>query len=351
MQTQHTTITVLDYCKGLRAREFAVDKNYQRSDAVWPTPAKSFLIETILLDYPVPKLSLHQKLDISNRTVVKNIVDGQQRSRTIQDFYENRLRLARANIDPQFAGRTFSELDDEHQAAFLNYGLNFDVFVGASDEQVREVFRRMNSFTVPLNAEEQRHSNFQGPFKWFINELVHDFDASFEDAGVFSAKQLNRMQDSKLLTEVTKAMFDGISTTNRKSLDAIYRQYDENFPKADDADRALRRALQYVLSLDVIRGTGLSKPYNIYSLLLARLQAAEQWVVEQHVEMPEIPSFGEEAESNLQILAEVVDCDYEDDSEWPPEFAAFLSATIDRTNVASQRRTRFRYFLAAVSGG
>lgn len=351
MQTQHTTITVLDYCKGLRAREFAVDRNYQRSDAVWPAPAKSFLIETILLDYPVPKLSLHQRLDIQTRTVVKNIVDGQQRSRTIQDFFDNKLRLSRSNIHPDFAGRTFAELDSPFQEQFLNYGLDFDLFVGATDEQVREVFRRMNSFTVPLNPEEQRHSNFQGPFKWFINELVQDFDGGFEAAGIFTSKQLNRMQDSKLLTEVTKAMLDGISTTSKTSLDALYRKYDREFPQVEELSTVLRESLQYVLSLEVIRDTGLSKPYNIYALLLACAQAREGWTVDAGVELPDMPSFGNNVDENLELLAVAVDADYEDDSEWPEEFAEFISATSDRTNVSAQRQTRFRYFLAAVSGG
>lgn len=349
MDTKHTTITVLDYCNGLRSREFAVDKNYQRSDKVWPTPAKSFLIETILLDYPIPKLSLHQKLDMQTRTVVKNIVDGQQRSRTIQDFYENKFRLSRVNIHSDFAGCNFSQLDTAYQEKFLNYGLDFDLFVGASDEQVREIFRRMNSFTVPLNAEEQRHSNFQGPFKWFINQLVQDFDQGFEAAGVFTSKQLNRMVDSKLLTEVTKAMLDGITTTSKATLDTIYRKYDAEFERADEVGQALRNALQYVLALDVIRDTSLAKPYNIYALLLAYVQAFESWTVDDDFERPLVPSFTDDVEYNLELLADAVDTDYETDSDWPSEFAPFISATQDRTNVTDQRKTRFRYFLAAVS--
>jgi len=38
--------------------------------------------------------------------------------------------------------------------------------VAATPAEVREVFRRINSYTVPLNSEEQRHATYQGPFKF-----------------------------------------------------------------------------------------------------------------------------------------------------------------------------------------
>lgn len=347
METQHSTLTVLDYAKGVQAREYKVDRDYQRSDAVWPVAAKSFLIETILLNMPVPKLSLHQKLDVASRTVVKNIVDGQQRTRAIVDFYENKLRLSRTNIHEDFAGRTFSQLEEAHQAQFMNYGLNFDIFVGATNDEVREIFRRMNSFTVPLNPEEQRHSTFQGPFKWFLHRLAGDFDDAFETCGVFTVKQLNRMQDAKLLTEVANAMIEGITTTNKSSLDALYKKYDKEFPQEESVDSAVRPALRFVLSLEEIRGTPLLKPYNVYSLLLAQMHATKTWPMFTEAEYvaPKVEAFVPgDAAYNLALLAEAI----ESPDAAAAEFQKFVDATSDRTNVAAQRRTRFDFFVAAL---
>lgn len=348
METQHSTIPILDFVKGVQSKEYNVDRDYQRSDAVWPSVAKSFLIETILLNFPVPKLSLHQKLDVKTRTVVKNIVDGQQRTRAIQDFYENKLRLSRVNIHDDFAGRTFSQLEEAHQAQFMNYGMDFDIFVGASNEEVREIFRRMNSFTVPLNPEEKRHSTFQGPFKWFMNKLTRDYDDAFETSGVFTLKQLNRMQDAKLLTEVVKAMLDGISTTSKASLDAIYRKYDKDFPRQTDVGDALRPALQFVLSFEEIRGTPLMKTYNVYSLLLAHMHVNGTWSLGEDYVGLHIDAFEEgDVAYNFSLLSEAIEAG--DDIDEDSEFASFVEATTERTNVTDQRTTRFDYFVAALS--
>lgn len=71
-----TTYTVSDYCASLHRKEVRVNRDYQRSDKVWPPAAQSFLIETILLGYPLPKLSLHQITDIKTRRSVREIIDG-----------------------------------------------------------------------------------------------------------------------------------------------------------------------------------------------------------------------------------------------------------------------------------
>jgi hypothetical protein len=64
----HTSYSVADYCQGMRRKEIIVNREYQRSDEVWPPAARSFLIETILLGYPIPKLSLYQIVDLRSRT-------------------------------------------------------------------------------------------------------------------------------------------------------------------------------------------------------------------------------------------------------------------------------------------
>ena len=51
------------------------------------------------------------------------------------------------------AGRLYVDLSDDHKSTFLNYGLSFDLITAASESEVREVFRRMNLYTVPLNPE------------------------------------------------------------------------------------------------------------------------------------------------------------------------------------------------------
>src|SRR5208337_260200 len=171
MEIVPTNYTVADYCDDLLQNKIMVNREYQRSDKVWPTAARSFLIESVLLGYPIPKISLFQRIDVKTRKSIKEIIDGQQRSVAILDFYSGKLRLSRTIEESEFAGAAYSDLSEELQGKFLNYSLSVDLFVAATNEEIREVFRRMNSYTVPLNPEESRHATWPAPFFWTIGNV------------------------------------------------------------------------------------------------------------------------------------------------------------------------------------
>ncbi|MGC9196887.1 MAG: DUF262 domain-containing protein [Syntrophobacteraceae bacterium] len=74
-------------------RPIIVNHEYQRSDKDGLRPSRSYLIETILLGFPIPKLSLYRTTDLKTKKTKKEIVDGQQRSRVIFDFLEATFHL------------------------------------------------------------------------------------------------------------------------------------------------------------------------------------------------------------------------------------------------------------------
>ena len=233
MERVPTNFTVSDYCAAMERKEIIVNRRYQRSERVWPDIARSFLIETILLGFPLPKMYLHSVVDLKRRKTTKEIVDGQQRSMAIKDYFDDKFVLTRKLETEELLGKKFSELEDEWKQKFITYSISADLFVSATDEEVRETFRRMNSYTVPLNPEEQRHAEFQGTFKWFVHQLARANQGIFVRAGIFGDKPLVGMQDLKLICEIIHAVLFGIKTTNKMALYNLYRQFDDDFPSAN----------------------------------------------------------------------------------------------------------------------
>jgi hypothetical protein len=121
MEVIPAAYSVAEYCQQMARREIRVNQEYQRSDKVWPPPARSFLIETMLLGYPMPKLSLHQVTDVRSRTSTKEVVDGQQRSKAIFGYFNDEFRLSRSLELEDIRGKRFSDLDEEYQHKFLDY--------------------------------------------------------------------------------------------------------------------------------------------------------------------------------------------------------------------------------------
>lgn len=348
MRTHHREYTIAEYCRQLGENQVSINRAYQRGSGVWPEAARAFLIETILMDYPIPKLSLHEVTDPKSRSTVKYVVDGQQRTAAINDFFEGKLRLKRTLELEEARGRRYTDLSAELQARFLNYTLGFDVFAGVEERDIREVFRRINSFTVPLNPEEQRHALYQGTFKWFIYRLARDYDTLFETLRTFTTKQIVRMSDAKLLTELSHALLFGIETTNKRKLDGLYRARDEDFPEEARLEEEIRDSLGVISEFESVSGSYLARPHMLYALVLAVAAGRQAVPTLQLAPLDRsIAGWTGTADGNLAVLAEAMELGEEASSE----FSDFVNASSARTNVKEQRQKRVRWFTAALTNG
>jgi hypothetical protein len=347
MRNNLVNMTIADYVAALERKEILVDPSYQRSPQVWPTQAQSFLIETILMGYPIPKLALHQMTDLKSRRTTKYVVDGQQRTNAIRHFYQDVLRLGRNLEMSEAAGRTLSGLDENLQEAFLAYPLQFDQFEASTNENVRDYFRRINSFTAPLNAEEQRHARYQGAMKWLINSLASHHGSTFVSLNVLTQKNVIRMGDAKLLSELVHALVHGITTTTKAALNKLYADYERVDTVTDEAQirKVIGEALDLVLAIPDIQDTALMKTNVFYSLMLAAILVQSNW----RTLRPLSPVVGrtklaDAAEENLLTLAAALE-----DPEAFEEYEEFTEAASEKTNVKAQRETRVKWLALALS--
>lgn len=345
MHTIHTTYSITDYCDAMLRKEIVVNRDYQRSEKVWPVSARSFLIESVLLNYPVPKLYLHQVTDLKSRKTIKYIVDGQQRSYGILEFFQNKYALSRTSEIEEVKGKTFEQLPDEYKQNFISYALSVDLFVSATDDEIREAFRRINSYTVPLNAEEKRHSLYQGEFKWFIYKLSKNYDPSLINMRVFKDRQLVRMADAKLFSEITFAFLNGITTTTASNLDRLYRDYDLEFSGAKQIEDRINYSIKTILEWPEIHDTALMRPYMFYALVLAVAHVKKPVdTLRDKYESVGRSNKRENIVTNLTTLAEAL----EEPEMAGQKYKDFILASVKTTNDARRRTIIFRWLCRAL---
>lgn len=344
-----TNYTIAQLRTAIEDKHLTINRDYQRSDEVWPVFARSLLVETVLLGYPMPKLIIRQRTDLKSLKTYAEIVDGQQRTRALLDFLEGKFELVNNLETEHLRGKAFNALEDEDRERFITYTVGADLLVGATDVEVIEVFRRMNSYTAPLNGEEQRHATYQGVFKWFIYDLRKVCEQSFDDAGVFKQKAFVRMQDAKLLTELAHAIEYGITTTTKKTLDAIYLKYNKEFPRADDYRLLLTGAVAKAGHYDSVVKGPLAKHYNFYSLVLAIIQShdPQPTLAADLSGVPTKAIHEGAANDNLATLSEALES--EDPDNPIGKYAEFVKAASATTNTKANRATRFRWLYRALT--
>ena len=141
---------------------------FQRRER-WNSDKRSALIESILLNIPIPPLYLAED-DFGSYSVI----DGKQRLSAITDFMNNRFRLVSLNRFPELMGLTYGDLPVALQN-FLSVrpSLRAVTLLKQSDPELKyEVFHRLNSGGQPLNAQEIRNVLYRGPLNDVIIELA-----------------------------------------------------------------------------------------------------------------------------------------------------------------------------------
>jgi len=308
---------------------------------LWTAQARSFFIGSILLEYPIPKLYLHARLDLKSRQQVKEIVDGQQRSQALVSFFNNKQRLTK-NIDTtELRGLNYNQLNDEWKSPFLSYSLPIDQFSGAPDDEVREAFRRMNANNVPLNDEEERNARYQGPFKWFIVELADKYKGTFGAMGLFSRRDLIRMTDLKLYADIILTIDDGFQTIKGREIDNLYRRYNGTFPHEERYNYLVTNAIEFFLAQPELHKEAFLRAHMFQTLVLAIIERRNVGSIPglDKVEHTEVADRVAKKNVPVEVLSESLS-----DSESYPDLADFIAASSTRTNVESQRVTRFMYF-------
>ena len=146
---------------------------YQRR-LVWDRKKKSLLIESLLMNVPIPPVFLYE-YDLNRYEVM----DGQQRLNTVVDFYDNRFSLAGLETWSSLNGRTYAECPPRIQRGLDRRRISATILLAESgqitpeDSDVRKiVFERLNTGGQNLNAQELRNCLYSSEFNNMITRLA-----------------------------------------------------------------------------------------------------------------------------------------------------------------------------------
>ena len=241
---------------------------FQRRN-VWKVDAKSYLIDTVIREYPMPKIYLRRTVNSKTRLAEYEVVDGQQRLRAIIDFHRGNLTLSRKH-NP-LGDITFQRLPDTNQRKFLRYMISTEIMRNATDEEVWKMFERLNKNAMTVNKQEHRNAQFSGYFKQTAYQLAAEEKAlnAWRNLRVFSDQQIARMSEVELTSDVLVAIIDGISDIT--DITEAYNRYDQDFPKQKRAEATFRKTLSYVTDklAEAVRETRFRNRTWFYSLMVA----------------------------------------------------------------------------------
>lgn len=171
----------------IRREEIDLAPDFQRMRGIWKPVNKSRLIESLLLRIPIPVFYVAANLDDN-----WEVVDGVQRMSTIFDYVTNRFPLAGLEYRVGSNGKRFEELPRMMQRRIRETQLVVNVIEpGTPPEVMFNIFSRINTGGMKLNAQEIRHALHPGP--------VRDFLKTLADSNAFRAATNRSIRPDRML--------------------------------------------------------------------------------------------------------------------------------------------------------
>lgn len=252
-----TTYSVVDFLEWQRQGSLDLQPYYQRR-SVWNPKVKSLLIDSILRGYPLPLVFLHNRLDVKTSKTIRQVVDGQQRLRTILAYIDieslthvddwDRFSVLRSH-NRDYAGLSFDQLPGDVQGRILETSLSVNVLPADIDDvTVLTIFQRMNSTGYKLNDQEIRNATYFGEFKDSSYRLAYSQNQRWQRWNIFTRQDVAQMKEVELTADLMGFLTRGVSARSKASINALYKNNDEAFPNREDIER------QFLEIFDLLEG-------------------------------------------------------------------------------------------------
>ena len=210
---------------------------------VWSDRQASRLVESLIIQCPIPVIYLNQEKDETF-----SVIDGNQRLSSLKRFLEDDFTLVGLTSYPELAGLGYSKLDKRIQRHISNRVLRCTVILKETHPQVKfDVFERLNSGAVALTRQELRHGLYFGS----LLKRAASVAKQLKLENHFSSRKDKRMKAEELVIRYW-ALSEGIGAYE-KPLASFISNYaetnrnpseDELIELSDDIRVAHARAVQ-----------------------------------------------------------------------------------------------------------
>ena len=251
-----TTYKVSDFLSWQRAGHLLLSPSFQRRP-VWKKPAKSYLVDTLVRGLPVPIIYIRERVNMQSLEPMREVVDGQQRLRTLIGFIEPSALpdfedardafVVQANHNEEIAGLTFPELPQRVRSQLINYGFSVHVLPSETDDRdVLKIFARLNSTGVKLNYQELRNAEWFGLLKSAAYDLAYEQLPRWRSWQIFNEDDIARMDEVELVSETILLMLMGLTGKRQKALEDLYKAKDVSFPEEAEVRRRFRQVMDAI---------------------------------------------------------------------------------------------------------
>lgn len=263
---KRTTFSVGDFLSWQKSNSLELSPSFQRR-SVWTKAQKSYFVDTVYRGLPVPIIFVRERTDVETLSTIREVVDGQQRLRTMLSFIDPTCLSDATDADSfvvqkkhnrDIQGKAFSALNVDAKKRVLSYQLSTHVLPNdTSDSEVLSIFARMNSTGSKLNDQELRNAEYFGEFKIASYETAFANLNRWRSWRLFTEQEIARMKEVEFTSSLFIQIMAGIFERTQGIINRYYKLYDEEFSDFDRVTKEFHSVMDAIETSfgDSIRAT------------------------------------------------------------------------------------------------
>ncbi len=178
VRTQNIEYDLETLVKKIGKNLIKLDPDYQRRHR-WTIVTSSRLIESLILNIPIPLIYLSQDVDVDEEVEEEgnrySVIDGQQRLTAIVEFLSNKFPLEGLDTLTELNNSFYKDLPPFLIRRLEERTVKCLRIDSTVDSQVKyDIFERLNSGSVKLEPQELRNAVNRGAFNEMLKTLAKD---------------------------------------------------------------------------------------------------------------------------------------------------------------------------------
>jgi hypothetical protein len=279
LERNSNNINIATFWENFQLKKYNFDPDYQRPSDVWSYTKKSFLIDTILKNFPMPPIFLHQHIDSNTGKTIYDVIDGKQRLTTIISFINNEVRIPDDFSNDTYGdevlnGLFFKDFDEkelsEWKKVFWKYELTIEYVDTDQIDIVNNIFDRLNRNGEPLTNQELRNAKYHNSNFYKLIERCANIE--FWQYPL-SKLEKNRLEHHEFISELLFVILENqlFASDRTQIIDDLFSKYAVSEFKNDESTfdefvKITEIIKSFELKLDKYSIFGVSHMYGIFGL-------------------------------------------------------------------------------------
>jgi hypothetical protein len=233
LERNSNNINIATFWENHQLGKYNFEPDYQRPSDVWAYSKKSFLIDTILKNFPMPPIFLHQHIDTETGKTIYDVIDGKQRLTTIISFIENQVSIPDDFSNDTYGdevlnGLFFKDFDEkdltEWKKVFWKYELTIEYVDTDQIDIVNNIFDRLNRNGEPLTNQELRNAKYHNTDFYKLIERCSKLDFWIEP---LSKLEKNRLEHHEFISELLFVILENqiFASDRSEIIDDLFTKY------------------------------------------------------------------------------------------------------------------------------